>query len=224
MINASFDINRRYGEKLILDSVKSRTWAFASPWTASHIFFGSNMLRLLENISDKHPAIDPRVFIQAGVAAMTRHGSLPRERYSILLKNVPLGERTDVISLDCQSNDVLSRHDAFCRTLQDPVITEFAAIALALLYVTDYTDLQCVEVTQRGERADYWLGRSPGRKEKLLEVSGIDNGSKQELAEREREKITQVRKNDFCRKEFFVAVCEFCNGHSIFSRNERGRA
>jgi hypothetical protein len=176
------------------------------------------MKKHLEEIIDGHPALAPELFVRAAVAAFLRHGSLPRPRYSVQVRNCPSGESRDEIEVDCGDAEILKQNDAFSRTLQEEDITEYAAVVLAMMCVSAYTELQVVEVTQRGERADYWLGRIPGEKDRLLEVSGIANGSPAVVAQRERDKISQVRSNERYRRPFFVSISEFRNGFSIFSQ------
>lgn len=177
------------------------------------------MKHYIEQIIEQHPALEPRLFVCSTVSALLRHGSLPRKDYKVRLKNCPKGECEQLMELDCKEEDVLREIEAFVRTLQAEDVTEYAAIGLALLYVAEYTELRVVEATQRGDRADYWMGIAPGDKQKLLEVSGLDRGNETQILKRENEKIEQVRKNKFYKKDFYVAIAEFANGISIFSRN-----
>lgn len=175
---------------------------------------------LIESIQERHPWILAGFFVPHALSALLRHDPLPRRDYELTLRNIPLGDRIETIELESHDEESLGSVEALNRTLQEEVITEYGAIGLALLYVAEYTGQQVVEVTQRRERADYWIGREPGDKDTLLEVSGLDHASQSDIKAREEQKVEQVRKNRDYKKPFFVAICEFCNGFSIFSKNE----
>ena len=77
------------------------------------------------------------------------------------------------------------------KTYQGPVITELATLGLACVMVHVFGNLEITEVTRRGEKADYWIGK----KEYLLEVSGRLGGSLEKLCEA---KASQLLSNPFC--------------------------
>jgi len=87
------------------------------------------------------------------------------------------------------------------KTYQDPVITEFATLGLACICVSESAKLQITEVTRRGEKADYWLGD----KRFLLEVSGQQSGSLDELCS---QKAEQLKSNPFG-KAGYVCVANY---------------
>jgi hypothetical protein len=95
-----------------------------------------------------------RLFVWSAVAALRRHGELPRVGYTVRVCNCPSGEKENVFELDCREKEILHDNEAFARTLQQEDITEFGAVGLTLLYVAEYTDLRVVEATQRGDRAE----------------------------------------------------------------------
>lgn len=175
------------------------------------------MRHLVEQIIEQHPALEPGLFVSSAVAALQRHAPLPRE-HRVRVCNCPVGERECQLELDCQHGGVLQNLPSFLRSLQEEDITEYGAVGLALLYVAEYTDLRVVEATQRGDRADYWMGTYPGDKQRLLEVSGIDNGNESDVGKRATQKADQVRRNTKYQKDFYVSVAEFRNGISVFSR------
>lgn len=87
------------------------------------------------------------------------------------------------------------------RTYQAPVLTEFAALALACILISINTNLEITEVTRRGDKADYWIGDG----EFLLEVSGQIEGNLSSLLE---QKAHQLQSNPFgC--SGFVCVTNF---------------
>lgn len=90
-------------------------------------------------------------------------------------------------------------HDFCVRTYQEPILTEFATLALACLLVAIRAQARITEVTRWGERADYWIGE----KEYLLEVSGTTRRSIEALC---REKANQLLANPHGRDGFVCVV------------------
>jgi hypothetical protein len=88
------------------------------------------------------------------------------------------------------------------RTYQTPVITEFAALAIACVLCERKANVEITEVTRRGERVDYWVGD----RELLLEVSGTKGGSIDDLCESKG--TEQLQKNPFM-KDGFVCAARF---------------
>lgn len=94
--------------------------------------------------------------------------------------------------------------DEFSRCLhsyQDAKLTELAALAVACVLVRVRANLNIVNVTRWGERADYWIGD----RELLLEVSGLVQGSLEGLFRR---KAIQLKRNPFG-KDGYVCVVNF---------------
>jgi len=88
-------------------------------------------------------------------------------------------------------------------TYQTAVITEFATLGLACILVAHCPGLEITEVTRRGDKADYWLGD----KELLLEVSGEQTGSIDEMCAKKAEQLLQ---NPFG-KGGYVCVAVYAN-------------
>ena len=88
------------------------------------------------------------------------------------------------------------------RTYQEPVLTEFAALAVACILCANRADMQITEVTRRGEKVDYWLGN----RKLLLEVSGTKAGNLEALCTEKAR--TQLQANPFGR-DGFVCVTAF---------------
>jgi hypothetical protein len=90
-------------------------------------------------------------------------------------------------------------------TYQDPVITEYASLALACVLVSHRPKLQITEVTRRGEKVDYWLGD----RELLLEVSGAQQCNIETLCNEKAH--NQLLQNPF-QKSGYVCVTDFSTG------------
>ena len=87
-------------------------------------------------------------------------------------------------------------------TYQAPLLTEYAALAVACILCQCRARLEITEVTRRGEKVDYWLGD----RELLLEVSGIQSGNLESLCDSK--STAQLQKNPF-RMDGYVCVCRF---------------
>lgn len=70
-------------------------------------------------------------------------------------------------------------------TYQAPVLSEHAACGLACILLSERTNKKITEVTQRGDRADYWLGN----REMMLEVSGHQTGPLEALNEEKKKQL-----------------------------------
>jgi hypothetical protein len=94
-----------------------------------------------------------------------------------------------------------SDYDKCINTYQAPVLTEFAALAIACI-LCNQREMEITEVTRRGEKVDYWIGN----REALLEVSGTVSGDLEELCER---KATQQLQTNPLGKNGFVCAAAF---------------
>ena len=102
------------------------------------------------------------------------------------------------------------------RTVQRPVIVEYAAVAVAFLLVTKITDCKIDEVTLRGDKADYFLCD----RKLMLEVSGTEISS--QLSVRLRRKSEQLQANPYG-KGGYVVVCCFSNQKMCLSFLNAGK-
>lgn len=93
-------------------------------------------------------------------------------------------------------------YDRCINTYQAPVLTEFAALGMACVLVSERAGMEITEVTKRGEKVDYWLGD----RELLLEVSGTGSGDLAALCEAKAK--DQLQQNPF-NKDGFVCVSRF---------------
>jgi hypothetical protein len=93
----------------------------------------------------------------------------------------------------------------------DWTVTEWAALGVASAVIWQYAGARLSAVTMRGDRFDYWVRR--GDERYGLEVSGT---TADELADRHREKVAQLRENPFAAAGF-VVVAGFASRRVIFS-------
>lgn len=98
--------------------------------------------------------------------------------------------------------------------IQEHVITEWAACGLARVVVPLYTNWQVLQVTQVGDKFDYWVGND--EYEFGLEISGTVNDK---LEQRHLLKIRQLLQNRH-HVAGYVSVTSFGIGRSIFSFHE----
>lgn len=95
--------------------------------------------------------------------------------------------------------------------IQSSVITEWAAYGMACVVIPFYTGLPIVQVTQIGERFDFWVRKDL---EKFgLEVSGTLEGN---LEQRQRVKQRQLLRNPN-QVGGYVSVTSFRERHTILS-------
>jgi hypothetical protein len=81
-------------------------------------------------------------------------------------------------------------HRKCINTYQEPVITEFATIGLACIFMNNLIGQEITEVTMRGQKADYWIGD----REAMLEISGQQDGDIDSLCQN---KSIQLLENPF---------------------------
>ncbi len=107
------------------------------------------------------------------------------------------------------SEETARKADRLLLTLQTKPLVELAAAALALGLARRVVWLGRLEVTDYGDRADYYSMNGSC----VLEMSGTENRS--ELGRRHREKIAQALANPFA-WDAYVCVCAFsAKGHRI---------
>jgi hypothetical protein len=113
----------------------------------------------------------------------------------------------------CWAN-LRSDYEKCKNTYQAPVLTEFAALGIACVVSADCSNAQITEVTQRGDKADFWLND----RQWLLEVSGQESGDLATLRDQKRD---QLLANPF-EKPGFVCVSNFQQRKSYFWYFEYG--
>lgn len=95
--------------------------------------------------------------------------------------------------------------------VSDATVTEWAALGVAAAVVWQYAGVRLSAVTMRGDKFDYWVRRDGERFG--LEVSGTTTD---EVVDRHREKVTQLRENPFA-VGGYVVVVGFATRRVIFS-------
>ncbi|RIK40907.1 MAG: hypothetical protein DCC55_13590 [Chloroflexi bacterium] len=95
--------------------------------------------------------------------------------------------------------------------VQEHVVTEWAACGIACALIPLYTGLQVIQVTQVGDRFDYWVGNES--QEFGLEVSGLLTG---ELEQRQRIKLRQLSESPH-KVAGYISITSFHAQRTILS-------
>lgn len=165
----------------------------------------------IEQVASWYPQFFLEPHIVACAAVMARYSDSPatfgvecREVHSRWLRGE--GE----FSLDVGwSEETRAKADRLRATIQSKPLIEMAATAIALVLAHRVLQLEQLDVTEYGDRADY---RSPKR-QCLLEISGTEALS--ELVRRQKAKAAQAMANPL-RWDAYVIVCAFsAEGHRI---------
>lgn len=146
----------------------------------------------VETIHENHPLIRAEDWRSPLVARLTAGASYADGNATVIDSFKASGsteESNDSVSLSWSGLGV--DYSRCLNTYQESVITEFAALAVACILVHTRARLEITEVTRRGEKVDYWLGK----RELLLEVSGTQAGDL--AAIRDRKADEQLRVNPF---------------------------
>ena len=138
------------------------------------------------------------------------------EAASVCLEDQNHGLRTDmIIDGDYSSTANVTRlpvTDLMKRSHNDEhKATENGACGVAILLLKQLTGYTVIDQSRRGTGFDYWLGykdADPFENAARLEVSGIRNGSKSDLARRMNIKMNQIKKSNR-NLPAYVVVVEF---------------
>lgn len=99
--------------------------------------------------------------------------------------------------------------------------TSEGACAVAIGLARKQTGLLVVERSRKGTGFDYWLGKDADtlfQDKCRLEVSGILNGDKSQIASRLEQKKKQTQQSDSLRLPAFVCVVEFGTPQAYFEK------
>ncbi|MEP0006119.1 MAG: hypothetical protein ABJ387_02575 [Balneola sp.] len=103
--------------------------------------------------------------------------------------------------------------DQMKRTHNDvTVATEEGAYGVAFIAASKEMDVKAIEKSRKKTGIDYWLGTEDNflfQNKVRLEVSGIRNGTDQELLSRYNTKMTQSERSDYTKLPALVVIVEF---------------
>lgn len=96
-------------------------------------------------------------------------------------------------------------------------IAEVGSIALAFFVILELTEYQVIEQSIIGSGFDFWLGYKEKHENHdpdnflnaRLEISGINKGSRREMAQRLRKKMHQLGVSDHLKTPGYVIIIEF---------------
>ena len=104
-------------------------------------------------------------------------------------------------------------NDEMKRTWNDEEFTtEQGAYGVAFLIASKEMEVKAIEKSRKKTGIDYWLGNKPGflfQKKVRLEVSGIRNGTDDQLESRFKIKMKQSEKSDYTRLPALIVIVEF---------------
>ena len=156
----------------------------------------------VETLHDAHPRIRAKDWRSALVARLTGDAAYFDGDGSIMTSYRPDGSASVDAPVHVAWSGLSTDYDQCRNTYQAPLLTEFAALAVACILCQCRANIEITEVTRRGEKVDYWLGN----RELLLEVSGTQDGNIESLCSTKAAEQLQV--NPF-RKDGFVCVARF---------------
>lgn len=134
----------------------------------------------VESFGRQHPAMNPQLLLEHARVALSKHGVSPREVTVTFDRAIRRG------TVAFRMPEVTSAN-----TLQEKTFTELGAVVMAGLLLHRQRGLQLTRATRCGSRVDYFVGRSPGSQEGVVEVKGRDVESVESLAERARSQLSR---------------------------------
>ena len=127
----------------------------------------------VEAFGAQHPGLNERLLLEPARVALARHGTSPRPM-DFVVQQKPSRGTVAFAPPDPRSAD----------TLQHEQFTELGAVVMAGLLLHARLAMQITRVTRRGSRVDYFVGRSPGAQEGVMEVKGRHDEMVEALASR----------------------------------------
>ena len=100
--------------------------------------------------------------------------------------------------------------------VQDHIITEWAALAMACVVLAKYTPLRLRAVALQGDRFDYWV--TDGHRDYGLEISGT---LEEDIEGRHRDKVRQLLANPY-RVDGYAVTVRFAVPEVLFSFHRFG--
>lgn len=165
----------------------------------------------IEEIQGWHDNLFVEPHVVAFVAVAGQYSSSPAQ-FHVECDNVAsrwLGKAGECRLEVSWRDDTAEKAARLRATIQAAPLVELATIALALVLGHRVVSLGRLDVTARGERADY----RARKRRAVLEISGTEVAA--ELGRRHREKVAQALENPFGWAAY-VVVCAFSSaGHRI---------
>jgi hypothetical protein len=131
-------------------------------------------------------------------------------------------EKEDLIDFEINWNDDVDIQ--IDNSWKDQVMaTEFGAVGLSVLLVSQLTNYTVVQQSYRSTGFDYWLGIKNDENGSFmntarLEISGIFNGGKSVVKQRVKLKIAQTDTSDYMNLPAYISVIEFSVPFAIFTK------
>ncbi|HTU91588.1 MAG TPA: hypothetical protein VMF69_16010 [Gemmataceae bacterium] len=161
----------------------------------------------LEAICREHP-IAVAMFVPFAIARLHRESSPTEARVRVRMRNIggqPEEERALRLfwSVESMAKQPLA--------VQEHVVTEWAALAMACVVLAKYTPLRLRAVALQGDRFDYWV--TDGRGDYGLEISGT---LEEDIEGRHRDKVRQLLANPY-RNDGYAVTVRFAVPEVLFS-------
>lgn len=159
----------------------------------------------LEAIGQEHP-IAVAMFVPFAIARLHRDPTHTEVR--VRMRNISgQTEEERTLRLFWSTESVAKQPLA----VQDHIITEWAALAMACVVLAKYTPLRLRAVALQGDRFDYWV--TDGRRDYGLEISGT---IEEDIEGRHRDKVRQLLANPY-RIDGYALTARFAVPEVLFS-------
>lgn len=166
----------------------------------------------LEAIGQEHP-VSVGMFVPFAIARLQRDSTSSESRLRVRMRGID-GQRAEERALRVSWSQESRLEQPLA--VQEHIITEWAALALACVVIAKYTPLRLRAVALQGDRFDYWV--SDGQRDFGLEVSGT---MEEDIEGRHREKVRQLLSNPYGSDGYAVAV-RFASAEILFSFHRFG--
>ena len=156
----------------------------------------------VQTLHNAHPQIRAKDWRSPLIARLTHGAPYSDGSQSINISFKPQVGESESAAIVLEWNSLKEDYTQCLNTYQAPVITEFAALAMACILCDQKAKLAITEVTRRGDRVDYWLGT----RQLLLEVSGTESGDIDDVCSKKASQ--QLQQNPFS-KDGYVCAARF---------------
>jgi len=161
----------------------------------------------LEGSAQDHP-VAISMFVPFAITRLRRAPENTETMLRVRLRGIgepAQSERTLRLSWGAESASTLPL------AVQQNVVTEWAALALSCVVLSQYTAMRIRAVALQGDRFDYWV--TDGSRDYGLEVSGT---MEEDIEGRHREKVRQLLANPY-RADGYVTAVRFASAEVLFS-------